>query len=679
MSLPGPSAGAWILGLLAWAAAVAVLGESLRLFAGRYVPAWRSREPIQRGLLDFYLGGAALYLVAALPVGAFTPAVVDGLPIAAAAILVVYAVAGRRARVAADVRASLAAIVRTPYLLVLGSAAALLVFEVLVAAPVATGNTFDSGLLTTYTSILLRTHSIAYSFRPYADPAVLYPQGAPVWIGWAQDALALPPARASLLVTPFFFALAPLAGFVFGRRWFSSDWGGVGVALLLAWLAPITRGLVSGSNDFVFAFPLVLWLAAEAPAWLGRVPHLGDAVGFGVLGGYSAAMNPVGAEWLLPALLVMGLIARPAWGGAGLRWLGRWAAAGASALLGVIPSLAVLVAGRTSPGFVPGAGAPPAGTPTGLSTPQFLGNIDPYLFGPTDVNLSSVPVLRFELAILLAVGLGMLILAGRSSALGPFVVRLRPFVIGAVVSLFGLLAVLWWGSTGFGPAVALGNITSGAELSLWLFTVYVLIAGLPLAIALDHCARAGPRPSAVPTPLARARPKNGSLSRRATWATLAPLAVALVIVVPGVTLTPTSLAPGMSRLYHDFGNVSADDFALLEYAGAHLPSGARVLIAPGSAADFLPGYAAHVVLLYPLVPGWQWINASYSIAVDELSNGTLDARGQSALADLGVQYIIVTGNNTVLWPAFSPRPLLADPNEFPLLWSGGDAYLFARA
>ena len=60
MTLPGPSAGAWALGLVVWAAAAAVLGESLRLGVARWVPAWRRDEPIQRLLLDFYLGGAVL-------------------------------------------------------------------------------------------------------------------------------------------------------------------------------------------------------------------------------------------------------------------------------------------------------------------------------------------------------------------------------------------------------------------------------------------------------------------------------------------------------------------------------------------------------------------------------------------------------------------------------------------
>jgi hypothetical protein len=679
VSLPGPSAGPWIVGLLVWAAAAAVLGESLRLLTARYVAWWRSPDPIQRGLLDFYLGGAVLYLVAALPFGWFLPPVVDGLPILGAVGVILHVARGRRTQATARTLASLRALMQPAYLVVLGSGLALLVFEVLVAAPIPTGNTFDSGLLTTYSAILLRTHSIAYSLQPYASTAVLYPQGAPVWVGWAQEALLLPPARASLIVTPLFFALAPLAGFVFGRRWFSSDRAGVGIALTLAWLAPATRGLVSGSNDFVFAFPLVLLLAAEGSQWARSVSSWGDSVGFGILVGYSAAMNPVGAEWLLPALLITGLLALPYVGRTLIRWLARWGVAVVISFLGVIPSLVVLVRGHASPGFVPGAAAPPVGSPTGLSTPQFLGSIDPFLFGSSDVQLSPVPALRLELAILLVVGLAILILVTREGATGRFIGPFRTFAIGSFVALLAGLGVIWWASTGFGPAIAFGDISSAAELSLWLFTLYVFIAALPLVIGLD---RLGSPEAADPSSL-RAKPTSTSSRRfhaRSELArTVLPLAVALVIVVPGVTLTPTSFAPVLTRLYQEFGNVTTDDLALLDYAGSHLPSGARVLVAPGSAADFLPGYAADVVLLYPLIPGWPWVNASYTLLVRQLSNGTLDAQGFDALANLNVTNIVVTGNSTVLWPAFSPRPLLADPSEFPVLWHQGDAFLFARA
>jgi hypothetical protein len=682
VDFPGPPGAVWAVGLLLWAGAAAVVGEFIRGVAARRVSWWREPEILERLLLDFYLGGALLYLVAALPLGLFVAPLVFGIPIAAAAGIGGLALArGRAGPRGESLVRSLRSLARPAYGITIGSALLLFVLELAVALPVGTGNTFDSGLLTTYTALLLRNHSIPLSLQPYAATAVLYPQGTSVWLGWAQLTFGLPPARTSLLVTPLFFALAPLAGFVFGRRMFGTDRAGLAAALTFAWLAPATRGLVGGSNDFVFAFPLVLLLAGQANAWFREAPPAAsDAIGFGLLLGYSAALNPVGAEWLFLALLVGGAVARPRWSGRPAAWLARWAVALGTALIAVLPSLYVLVRGHASPGFVPGAAAAPAGSPTGIPASQFIGFLDPFLFRSSDTALSPIPALRLELAILIVVGLAILLLATPGSALGRYLDGFRRWVVGTWVALTALLATLYAASFGFGPAVALSGITSAGEVSTWVFTVYVLVAAVPLLLALERFTgwvgrMAAPRSPEVRTRRAPARrdPAAFDASRA-----VIPLGVALLIVGPAVALTPVALPPVLTGIYDDFGNVSADDFALLEFAGTHLPAGARVLIAPGSSADFLPGYAPDLVLLYPLIPGWQYTNASYNLLVREISNGTLDARGEAALTALSVGYVVVTENNSVLWPTFSPAPFLADPSEFPPLFHSGPAYLFAR-
>jgi hypothetical protein len=669
VTLPGPSGVAWALALLAWAATAVAVGECVRLLAARAVAAWRALATVERSLLDFYLGGAVLFLVAALPIGAFVPAVVFGLPIGAGALLVAFVARARLRR---------AAVPRIEFdratLVAFAIGLALLLFELAVALPIPTGNTYDSSLLTVYVALLVQHHAIPLSFQPYASVGLLYPQGTTVWLGWAQLDFGLPAARTSLLVTPLFFALAPLGAFAFARRAVGTDRAAVAAAVLIAAVGSWTRVLVGGSNDLVFAFPLVLLLAGQSFAvWRDRVPTLGDATAFGLLVGYSAAINPVGAEWLLPTVLVVGLVASPGIRGSLGRWIRRWSVAVAAAFVALLPTLVVLARGWASPALTPGAGAPPAGTPTGISLAQFVGSIDPYLFRPSDVWLSPIPLLRLELAILLTAGIGVFLLAGRASEIGRFLGPLRTFLVVATLVILALLGVLLAGSTGFAPAVRLGEISSAAELSIWLFTLYLLIATVPLLLSLERVVADARRPPA-PSPRGRA---SGHRGRRLPRGVL-PVLLVVVIVAPGVVLTPTQLGPVMTDLYRDFGSVTPGDFALLANASAYLTPGARVLVAPGSAAEFLPGYAPGIVLLYPMVPGFTWINASYSLLLRELTNATLDAAGLAAMADLAVEYVAVTGNNTVLYPAFSPAPLLRAPSEFTLLFESGDAYLFAR-
>ncbi|HYA54254.1 MAG TPA: hypothetical protein VEG42_01460, partial [Thermoplasmata archaeon] len=412
MGIPGPGAAEWAASLVVWALLSALVGEFLRGLTARWVPLWKSPEVIERVLVDFYLGGALLYLLAAVPWHAFTSLLVFLVPLVALAGLVGQAFrAAGRPGAGRETYRQLAALLTPVGLIVVLSSLVLFLVELAVAIPVGTGNTFDSSLLTLYTSLLLNQHSTAVSFAPYASTGLLYPQGTTVWLGSAQLWFGLPPARVPLLVTPLFIGLSPLAGFVLGRRWFSSDRAGLAIALVLAWVGVGTRGIVYGSNDFVFAFPLVLVLAGQAVIWARPpVPRIGDVLAFGVLLGYSAALNPVGAEWLLLALLLLALLSRPRFSGSRLPWLSRWATTVVVTLVGILPSLYVLAVGHSSPGFVPGATSGPAGTPSGISASQFYGNIDPFLFGNSDTGLSSLAALRLELVLLIVLGLAILLL-----------------------------------------------------------------------------------------------------------------------------------------------------------------------------------------------------------------------------------------------------------------------------
>jgi hypothetical protein len=681
VSLPGPPAGLWGVSLVVFALAIALVGELVRRLAVRWVPLWKADEPIERFLLDFFLGGAVVYLLAAIPAGGFRPLVVLALPVGAAAVLAFWGAARRRAaRDALD--RWLAQLLRTGPLLAIATAAGLLAVELGSATAAATGNTFDSSLLATYTALLLQHGSIPLSFEPSASVMILYPQGTTVWLGTVQLLFGLPAARTSLLVTPLFLSLAPLGGYVLGRRLLGTEAAGAAFALVLGWLGPSTRALVGGSNDFVFAFPLVLLLAAQTTVWMARDrPRPGDAIGFGLLIGYSAAINPVGAEWLLPSLLALSLAgAAWSWSEIGPR-LGRWALTLAASFIGVIPSVYVLARGFHSPGFVPGAAAAPSSTPPGVSWPQWVGGLDPFLWRPNDIELAPIPAIRAELAVLLLIGAALLVLLPRGSATGAYLARFRRWVLASYAGMVGWLLILFASRSGVPVATGLAALSSGAELSLWVFTVYAVVAAVPLVLLMEWLAARFRTASRVParSPRPPLRRSRTGAPGRPPGPVIVPLLAALVIVVPGVVLTPTQLPTVLTDLYHDFGNVSVGDFALFTCAGAHLPSGSRVVVAPGSAAEFLPGYVRGIVLLYPLLPGWPWINDSYNRVVSDLTNGTLGPGGVAALSALDAQYVAVTGNSTRLWPAFSPAPLLADGAHFSVLFHSGDAYLFATA
>ncbi len=319
------------------------------------------------------------------------------------------------------------------------------------------------------------------------------------------------------------------------------------------------------------------------------------------------------------------------------------------------------------------------GSTVGISGASWVGSVDPFLFRGGDVQLSPLASVRIELALLLVLGLMVLVGVGRTSALGRYLGPFRRWALAAGVTIAAWLGLMVAAGVDGSLVRGLAYLTSAQELTLWLFAIYALVATIPLILIVERLAAPRPRTVAATPSVGAARTPRTRSETRALASTAVLLAVAIVLVVPGIVLTPASLAPGLGAIYRDFGNVSAGDFALLEAAATYLPAGSRVLVAPGSAAEFLPGYVPDIVLLYPMEPGWAWVNASYTEVVSELTNGTLDALGNASLAALGVQYIAVTMQNTILWPAFSPAPMLADPAKFHPEFHDADAYLFAVA
>ena len=678
MSLPGPTGLTWALELLVLAGLFLPAGELLRRLAARWVSLFRNLGWIERLLLDLYLGGGGLYVLAVLPFGLFgLPLIIGYVAGTAAILLLLVSREWTRAPHLPVPRSAPGVAAVLPGLLVAGATLAVFAIEVGVAEGVPTGNSFDTSLLADYVALLLLHHQVPVSLAPIAPQLTSYPQGTTVWIAAAQLIFSLPPARAPLLVTPLFLSLSPLAGFVLGRRQLGSAWAGGAVGLTFALIASWTRVMVATSNDFVFSFPLVLWLLARLDLWRRPSgPSWADAVAYGAVLGYSAALNPVGAEWLYPSLVIVGVLS------AGLRSrhlknaFPRWVGTLAVSLLFVSPALWTIIAGKGA--LFASSGGITVPSPTGLpgiSPALLVGSIDPFLFHTNDIWLSPFPALRFELAILLVAGAAVLVLPDLFRRLGPSGAPLRQLVAVTLGVAVAILIVQVGAAQGIRAFVGLSLISSAAEVSVYLFTLYAVLAAIPIYLLIDSVS---PKTSEAPAPVAPGpgSPASTMARRRSTPTGPQVIALALVVVLlgSGVAVTAGDFPPYLHELYESYGRVTPADFTLFAWARDHLPAGSRVLVAPGSAAQFLPGYV-RVALVFPVQPINE--NASYVELDRQLVQGQLNASGYQALGWLRIQYVVVTGNTTNLWAPFDPAALMTP--AFDLIFEQGDAYVFQYA
>lgn len=663
MTVPGPGLASWAVELVAFALAATLAGEGARALLARRVPWFRVGEPVERGVLDLYLGGALLYLLAVLPLDLYRPAIVAA-GWTVAAVFGAYGIGRGAGRV--GVRARIGAVARTlrrlPYLLTFAGAALLFAVEVAAATGVPTGNTFDSSVDATFTALLTFHGQTSLTLQPVSAAFSAYPQGPAAWFAAAGWSFGWSPAQVPLLVTPLFMAIVPLAAFVLGRRWLGREGAAAILAVGGAVLLPGTRYFAGGSNDFVLAFPLVLYLAARAREWVPPArPRALDAVAFGAVVGYSAALNPTGAEWLLTSLLVVGVAGTLPSPRALGRWTARWTLAGLVALVPVVPSIAALTLGAVGPRSTGVAGGHP-----GITFAQFVGWSDPFLFGTTYPNWSPVLGLQIELAALLTVGAALLWVPGLRSAGPP---EYRGWLAAGIVSALAWELVAVAAGAGASWAIPFTEIGSAGQSADLLFLALGLVALTPIVEWTTSLTGERSR-SDPPAPLRPFRPGSERPSRSTV------VAVALLVLLPGVVATSLWLPAENHREYDAFSRVTAADFALLAAAPQLLPPGARVLVAPGSAAEFLPAYDPTVTLLFPMTGAAWSSNATYLALRASLANGTLGSNGSAELRALGVGFIAITGNDTVLFPAFSPDPFL-NQSGFLVLFHDADAYLFA--
>jgi hypothetical protein len=581
---------------------------------------------------------------------------------------------------------------RLPGAAVVLGTAGLVVLELLAAGTRSFPNAYDGSFQSLYVHLLITNHTLAGTLEPYASMGVVYPQGAAVWMALPPLVFGWPVQSAAVVLPPFFLGLTPLAAFCWGDRLGGpgTDRGtrwGLSFAAFFGLVASWPRLFIGGSYDFVFCFPLFLlalgWLRPFVESGLRS---WGDVIAFGGLVGLATSLSlSIGETLILLLVAFMVVFWRPGLF-PGLRTVPRFLVILAIGAAFVTRSLVGVGLWYRYPAHVLSpVGNPPTVTIPGLPSPSFesyVGNLYPFI--PYKWKLSPLPWISLEVAVLLALGLILAIVwltarPGSLRRLLPLELTTPVLLSTAVMFLWTLLLVAASGPSFL--ASIFDPLASLYESSFLLFFFFEAVALLPLLLALEilvyqrqvgqvssseaRSGASGPGDSkgiGGPPPRRKLRP----------WAVVG---LSLLLVVPfaiGAGTTVTQVPGFLSDHLAEFSNVTAADVDALEWAGSHLPPCSVVLVAPGSAAGFLPLYAT-VHVDFPMMP--LSVNGSYNLAVSNLTNGIYTPATQNALTYLGVTEVFVTGQTSVTYAAFDPAPLGASPS-FELLFHEQDAFLF---
>lgn len=656
---------------------------------------WRSKPLVltrlERILFAFYATGGVLFVLASIAVGFY------GAPLVVGALSVGWVVKlARWARSRWQEPRRFLAWARTPTAAVIAlGTLGVLVWEALYVANIPLGNGVDGAVHALFVQLLLTQHALPWTLQPYANVGVTYPQGAPVWESLPPLLFSWPVTASPVALPPLFLSFTVPTTYCLGERWAPSRYrrsltGGLLYAAFFGLLASWPRMVVGGSYDFAFAFPLMILIVALLPAFFSRRDRsLRDAVLLG--GGIGCAAVISGSIGLAFAALlpVFWLLFSPQ--GVRPRLAGALNIV-LALLVGVsaeIRSFAGVIAWYSYPAHVLGpVGLPPyanPAVPNPLSYRNVTGELDPFILWK--YAMSPVPGQSLFLEILLAAGL--VVLAIR---FGDHLGRLGSLVsagearstAGGVIALFALTALVLLGAAANTSPSGIPSVVNPDELAQILFFFFQTVALLPLLIVARFSLRAWGdwaahrtsvvRHSLSSPPLAgRARRIRGPRVVGPQYTAVLAAATVIVSLLAG-SATTVILVPGAIMHQVDSqANISSGDIAALRWAGANLPHCSTVLVAPGSAAQFLPEFAL-VHIDFPSYP--PAYNGSYWIAVNGLTAGTYNASVRSALSALGITEVFVTGRTTPEFGALSPVPMEGS-TDFALLFHDGDAFVFA--
>lgn len=644
----------------------------------------------ERLILSLYTSGAVLWVVASIPTTVYSAAVVTALMIVGVAGGLAVLVHGRRWP---DVLRPSRVLESWTGLAICALTVALLAIETFPVLGRSFPNAWDGSETALWVTLTLRNHTLPWTLAPYTLAGVTYPMGTSVWMTLPVMLFANPVVASPILVPPLFLALTVPAAFAWGFRLAggfqspNSSLVGLVFAAFFGLVASWPRLEVGGSYDFAIAMPPLLVLAGLLHSFAqSGLRNWNLVLAFGLSGGVLVTLSLVAGEAFI-LLLVSALIASRKWRPRDVGiWIPRVLVIAGITLAFTWRSLAGLAMWSQYPGGVRTQVGTASYTP-----PSFFGafnwglvqgELDPFV--PWKSKMSPVPLLSLELQVLLVLGIGVVV----AGLVWPKVQLIRSLPQPMTRSLC-------WNSVCLGVAASvlvltvipnsviavLGSLSNLDEMSVLWFLSLQSLAALPVvvaALALEESwgtRRRAVRSSegdgqSVAVPSQVPRPRSSDRPRRSA------VVVAVILVVSlGVGVLESSTAVP-DYIYSDVAktsNVTAGDVAVLAWVGAHLPACSSVLVAPGSAGQFLPEYAT-VHLVYQMTPSP--LNYSYDAAIVSLTGGTYSSTTRSELLSIGVTEVFASGETSVEFPPISTSTLAESP-DFQLLFGDGEAGIFA--
>jgi len=296
-----------------------MIGEPFRILFSRSLSFFRELDILQAGVIDVYLGGLFLYLIALVPLHLFTMYSVWG-----TTVLFVFLSFFLHQELLRKFKFWFQFPQKQRYIYVFLNARKIRILKGAIVfgmflfslciqlAPLSNfvfGSIHDVSLHGLFVELILENGHIPATHQPYLTAAIIYPQGAHVIFAYSCYVLRIIPPKAVFYASPLFSAMTILAAYSLGKKVHPKGNLDVVFAFIMTFVSMWPAYITWGSNPLILGFPLYLLCLGLLP-YLYDLPHLNIKKLFviGILCGYLGSIHLAFYEVLIVSAMLWLLI-----------------------------------------------------------------------------------------------------------------------------------------------------------------------------------------------------------------------------------------------------------------------------------------------------------------------------------------------------------------------------------
>lgn len=627
-----------------------VNGELPRFFALRRLKLFSDLNLAQICIIDVYLGGLVLYVMAMIPFGLFNRYVVVGLTVASAIITIgIHFEDFKHLRSVTEIREFFKSRRKetVEFLAVFTIFVIFLAINLISASAFVLGSVRDESIHSLSVQVILENSQVPLTLQPYLKEGIIYPQASHVIFAFAFYVLNMEVPKVVFYVTILFKALSVFGAYFLGRKLGAGRAYSLGLSFVFAFVSSWPLSVVWGGNPFLVGFPLFLvCLGMLFSSNYFREQHsLAELAAIALLFGYAGAIIVSYLQVLIMIVFLVLIYFSVRKSGGIRRTVLESVLLFSISLLLLSPFLYRFIAFYQYPGHNIGIPSDFAGW---ASQQLYLSQALQWALE----NLSPYVLLRAMSVLLLA---GFAVLLWKTKAYGD----VKP-VVAFALAIFAAAALLSFISFFLGGDF--GVVSWGHQGIILSISINILIVAF-LKELVAWCRKI----------------KIKSLSKvfsKDSYATTF-LTITLLSSVTGPFLYYRFLVdPGSLRgTYAMFAVTTQSDYDLMLWMKDNLTSNAVVLVNQYDAGLFIPEVSHHKIVL-PW--GGSSLSRSYQELVGLLNNNILNGTAYKLMQKWNVSHVFVPAQamyGAFGYPKWDPRLFLGNPN-FRLVENLDGTYLF---